>query len=162
MKLRTNIITLLIFISFHLYGLGPASIGQMAPNFKLKEFRTNKDISLLDYRGLIVIIDFWATWCSPCKESLPELEKLDLQNLSIKVLAVNIDDEKDNASKFLKKNNLQLTALYDENNIVAGTYEIPAAPTAIIIDEEGFIRYLHIGYNKIDLEKIQKEIEEIR
>lgn len=162
MKLLARIIAVLILANFYLYGLGPASIGKLAPDFTLKELKSGKDISLEDYRGKIVVLDFWASWCSPCRESLPELAKIDSENHTLKVLAVNVDDQKESAIKFINNFGLQLTVPYDENRNVVRNYEIPAMPTAIIIDQKGIIRYLHIGYNKNHLENIQKEIEEIR
>lgn len=162
MRQNHVIIGALILINFFLFGLGPASIGKIAPDFKLKEFKTDKDISLKDYRGKIVILDFWASWCLPSKESLLKLAQLDSQNPSLKVLAINVDNKKKQAANFLDNNDLKLIALHDENHTVAGTYEIPAIPTAIIVDREGFIRHLHIGYTKTDLDKIQKEIEKIQ
>lgn len=162
MKLIIRVIAVLAIVSFHLYGMGPASVGKMAPDFKLKDVRSGEYKSLQDYRGQIVILDFWATWCSPCKESLPELERLSVENRSLAVLAINIDDKKDNALQFLKKYDLHLTALFDENKEVVGMYEIPAMPSAIIIDQEGYIRHLHLGYNENHLENIQKEIEKMR
>lgn len=162
MKLIIKIIAVLAFVSFYLYGLGPASVGEMAPNFKLKNLTSGEYISLQDYQGKIVILDFWATWCAPCKESLPELERLVAENQSLSVLAINIDDKKDNAIRFLKKYDLQLTALFDEKKEVVGMYEIPAMPSAIIIDQDGYIRFLHLGYNKNHFEEIQKEINDLR
>jgi thiol-disulfide isomerase/thioredoxin len=162
MKIVASIITVLALISLPLFGLGPASVGKMAPNFKLKNIKNGEDISLQDYRGKTVILDFWATWCAPCKESLPELERLARENQSLSVLTVNIDDKRDNAIRFLNKYDLQLTAVFDKNKDVVGMYEIPAMPSAIIIDKEGYIRYLHLGYNKNHFEEIQKEVREIQ
>jgi peroxiredoxin len=162
MRQNHVIIGALILINFFLFGLGPASIGKMAPDFKLKEIRTGKDISLNDYRGKIVILDFWASWCLPSKESLPELAQLDSQNPSLKVLAITVDNKKKHATNFLDNNDLKLTILHDKNHTVAGAYEIPAIPTAIIVDQEGFIRHLHIGYTKTDLDQIRKEIKKIQ
>jgi thiol-disulfide isomerase/thioredoxin len=159
---KLKIVILIILMNSLLFGIGPASVGKIAPDFKLKELKNGKYISLQNYRGQIVILDFWATWCAPCKESLPELARLDSENNSLKVLAINIDDKKDNAIKFVDKYGLKFTVPYDQEKNVVASYEIPAIPTAIIIDQEGFIRFLHIGYTKNDLEKIQKEIEEIR
>jgi thiol-disulfide isomerase/thioredoxin len=104
MKLIIRTITILAIVNFYLYGLGPASVGKMALDFKLKDLKSGEYISLQDYRGKIVILDFWATWCSPCKESLPELQRLATENQSLSVLAVNIDDKKDNALHALSHN----------------------------------------------------------
>lgn len=162
MKLIIRVIALLAIVSFHLYGLGPASLGKMAPDFKLKDIRSGEFKSLQDYRGQVVILIFWATWCSSCEESLPALERLAAENQSLSVLAINIDDENANALRFLNKYDLKLTALFDKNKEVVGRYEIPAMPSAIIIDREGYIRHLHLGYNENYLENIQKEIEKMR
>jgi thiol-disulfide isomerase/thioredoxin len=77
MSLMIRVITVIILINFVVYGLGPGSIGKLAPDFKLKELKSGENISLQDYRGKIVVLDFWASWCSPCKEALPILEKID-------------------------------------------------------------------------------------
>ena len=93
---------------------------------------------------------------------MPQLAQLAEENQSLSLLAVNIDDKEDNAIRFLNKYDLQLTALFDENKDVVGMYEIPAMPSAIIIDQKGYIRFLHLGYNKNHFEEIQKEIKEIQ
>src|SRR5512146_965582 len=116
--------------------LGPEMIRKPAPSFTLKTIDGHGTRSLSDMRGQVVIVDFWASWCAPCRYSLPRLAALESRLQGVKILAINIDDERQNALDFLKHNRVMLTSLYDETKHVVGTYDIPAMPSALIIDKK--------------------------
>jgi thiol-disulfide isomerase/thioredoxin len=139
---------------------GPDWVGKAAPDFTLKTLDGTSDLSLKDFRGNVVVIDFWASWCAPCRRSLPELASLESKN--VKVLAVNIDDVRQNGIEFLKRNRITLRALYDGEKRVASRYDVPAMPSALIIDKQGVVRYLHIGYGADDMNAFKQQIERLR
>ncbi|MCK6620502.1 MAG: TlpA family protein disulfide reductase [Calditrichaceae bacterium] len=149
------------------YFLGPAAnsfadwVGTPAPDFSLKTIGNQTQIALKDYRGKAVLLDFWASWCGPCKASLPQLQKLEAEYPGLKVLAVSIDDERKNALEFMKRLNLDLTALYDENKKVAETYRVEAMPSALLIDRQGVVRYTLSGYSEKRLQELKTEIEKL-
>jgi cytochrome c biogenesis protein CcmG/thiol:disulfide interchange protein DsbE len=139
--------------------LGPEWIGKPAPGFTLKTIDGVSDLSLEDLRGYVVVIDFWASWCAPCRRSLPGLALMESGMKGVKVLAINIDDEPQNGIEFLRRNRVSLIALYDRDKKVVSRYDIPAMPSALIIDKKGIVRFLHPGYTADDLESFRKQIE---
>jgi thiol-disulfide isomerase/thioredoxin len=139
--------------------LGPEWVGKPAPGFTLETIDGKADLSLQDLRGYVVVVDFWASWCAPCRRSLPELALLESGMKGVKVLAINIDDERQNGVDFLKRNRVSLIALYDREKKVVSQYDIPAMPSALIIDKKGIVRFLHMGYTADELEVFKKQIE---
>ncbi len=139
--------------------LGPEWIGRKAPDFTLETIDGRAKISLSDLRGQVVVIDFWATWCAPCKRYLPQLAKLETLHDRVRVLAVNIDDDRRNAVEFLKFNGIQLTALFDEKKRVVEEYGVLAMPSAFVIDKRGVVRFIHSGYTDNEIEQIRNELK---
>ncbi|KAA3614826.1 MAG: TlpA family protein disulfide reductase [Calditrichaeota bacterium] len=130
-------------------------IGKPAPDFTLQKLEGNETVQLSSLKGKVVLVDFWATWCAPCKKSLPYLAKMDSKYKNLVVLALNIDDDKENAKQFLKKLNLKINALYDEDKTVVSSYDVPVMPTAYLIDQYGKIQYVHSGYNEESMKKLE-------
>jgi thiol-disulfide isomerase/thioredoxin len=141
------------------FALGPEMIGKPAPAFRLQTIDGRSTISLDDCRGKVVIIDFWASWCAPCRQSLHKLAVLEAANSKVRLLAITVDDERKNAVEFLKRNGIKLTSLYDELKRVADRYSVPAMPSALIIDARGVVRFVHAGYSESEIEVMRKEVE---
>jgi thiol-disulfide isomerase/thioredoxin len=163
MKVILSSFIVLISFCFILNGgISKDWIGKQAPEFSLKTLEGDTLVSLRKYRGSVVVIDFWATWCAPCKRSLPALEYLEsLYPNKIKILAINIDDSKRNALDFLEKYKLNLTTLYDAKKEVVTKYDVPGMPSAVIIDKNGIIQFLHLGYTEDQLKELRKNIEKL-
>lgn len=158
---------LLILLMSCWYFLAPAAnsfnewVGAAAPDFTLKTLSGNDTVSLKDYKGHIVLLDFWATWCAPCQRSLPELQKLEEKYENLKVLAVCIDDKQESALEFMKRHQLDLTVLFDEKKAVAETYNIESMPSALLIDPDGVIRFALSGYTEKHLAELKNEIDKL-
>ncbi len=134
----------------------------MAPDFALKGLDGNT-VKLSDYRGKIVILNFWAVWCKYCKQEMPDLNQLD-QELKEKkdavILAVDVQESKDVVSKYLTSDKITLKVLLDEDGSTAATYGIEGYPTTFIINADGSL-YTYIPH-ATDLETLQKVLDMAR
>ena len=137
--------------------------GNRAPDFSLPA-RGGATVKLSGLRGKVVLVDFWASWCKPCKKELPELDKLAKAykdaGADVVILAINIDTQRENADKALKAMKIQhLTVLYDAQSTSAEQYEPATMPTSFVIDKKGIIKSVHEGYNAGDEKKVKAEID---
>jgi thiol-disulfide isomerase/thioredoxin len=124
-----------------------------APLFTLKDL-DGKKVSLKSLKGKTVILDFWATWCGPCKASFPAMQKAIEQyknNDNVKFLFIdsweNVDDKRENAVEFLNETNYPFRVLLDEDNKVIEDYRVSGIPTKFVIDKEGNIRFMAVGFS---------------
>lgn len=122
------------------------SVGEPAPFFKLDGVE-NSSYTLNDFKNKIVFVNFWASWCSPCRKELPLLDELQTRYNDFIVLAINIDSERESAEKFLKKFDIKSLILFDPATDVVSKYGAIAMPTSYILDQNGVIRYSHYGFN---------------
>jgi peroxiredoxin len=121
-------------------------IGEQAPDFTLTT-TGNYDIQLSDYRGKKVVLNFWATWCGPCKLEVPFIKSVNdkLPKLDAVLLAVNTQDSFDNAQLYAKANGLKCIIPVDPRGIVAGYYNIHGIPTTYFINQKGIVTSIKIG-----------------
>ncbi len=147
-----------IFMGSSLASSGLA--GQTAPDFVLKS-ATGENLRLSEYRGDVVMINFWATWCGPCRQEMPLLDELygRYQRVGFSLLGVNIDDDSRRAMAMVNELGISFPVLFDEEKKVSKLYEVEAMPLTILLDREGTVRYVHHGY-KPGYE--QKYLNEIR
>ena len=137
------------------------SEGDTAPDFTLSGFDGGQSVSLVDYSDRIVYLDFWASWCGPCRVSIPEIVKLhdDLGSENFTVIAVSVDKKVGDGLKFLKQYPVNYLVLSDTTGETAAKFELPGMPTSFVIDH-GKISLIHKGYRSGDMDKIRKHIEE--
>ena len=125
-------------------------IGDKAPNFELKTL-TGKTVKLSSFKGKKVMLNFWATWCPPCKAEMPEMEQFYKQpNNDVVILAVNIDSQND-VKGFADKNGITFPILMDTDNQVNSIYQIISIPTTYFIDRNGVIKNKYTGSMKLDM-----------
>ena len=134
-------------------------IGDMAPNFTLKA-DTGKNLRLSEYRGEVVMINFWATWCGPCRQEMPVLNELyqRYRPVGFTLLGVNIDDQSASASKMARRLGVGYPIVFDAQKAVSRLYDISAMPTTVMVDRDGKVRYLHRGYLPGFEKKYQEQI----
>ena len=138
-------------------------VGQQAPDFTLRSNQgDNKKLS--EYRGKVVLINFWASWCGPCQQELPKLDELKAlhDEYDFELLAINIDEEPKKALRLIKKLGLTFPILFDEEKLVSKSYDIDAMPMTILIDRNGDIRYMHRGYKESYVGIYQEQIKKLK
>ncbi len=125
--------------------------GKPAPAFSLKSL-DGKDVSLADFKGKVVVADFWATWCGPCVVSLPHLDKLaqDRAKDGLVVLALNQQEEKDTVQAFITKQKLSLNVLFDSEGTAAKDYLVEGIPQTVVIAKDGVVKKVFQGFNPND------------
>ncbi len=147
MKLKNTMIAL-VFGVFAASSLASSGLeGQPAPDFSLKS-STGENLRLSEYRGDVVMINFWATWCGPCRQEMPLLDELysRYQRVGFNLLGVNIDDDSRRAMRMIEELGVNFPVLFDARKEVSELYEVDAMPVTVIVDREGTVRYIHHGY----------------
>ncbi len=139
-----------------------AATSERAPDFSL-ESRNGGTVSLSDFDGEVVMINFWASWCPPCLQEMPHLEALHRRysDFGFTLLGVNVEDDDRAAERWLAQRPVSFEILFDRNNDVSKLYEVIAMPTTVIIDRQGRLRYVHHGYQPGYEEKYQAQIREL-
>ena len=118
-----------------------------ASNFTLKS-ADGSNIRLSEHRGEVVLINFWASWCGPCRQEMPELDALQqqYQDLGFTVFGINVEQDREAADRVLKDIPVTFPVLFDNDNSVSETYGVDAMPATVIVDRNGTIRFAHRGY----------------
>jgi peroxiredoxin len=124
-----------------------ATVSGPAPAFKLTA-RSGETVSLADLRGQVVMINFWATWCGPCRQEMPHLEALyqRYESLGFTLLGVNVEQDPKGADKWLQETPVSFPILFDPENKVSKLYDVEAMPSTVIVDRAGNVRFIHHGY----------------
>lgn len=162
-KLTLLIMLLTALIITACSGSGPsvAAIGKAAPYFKLQNIE-GQSVSLGDFQGNTVLINFWTTWCPPCRSEMPFLQEIseEWSDKGLTVLAIDIGETPDRVKGFMQSYNLALPVLLDTRRDVANKYGVSAYPTTFIVDKDGIIQRKIIGafLNKEALEEVLSEI----
>jgi len=129
----------------------PGSIGP-APDFKLAA-RGGRQVSLADFKGQVVMLNFWATWCGPCRQEMPLLESIHKKysKLGFTMLGVNVEPDSKAAEAWLQKQMpVSFPILYDTDSKVSRLYKVAGMPSTVIVDRKGNVRVLHKGYKPGD------------
>lgn len=147
MRIRNFIfaLTLTVFAATSLASSGME--GQTAPDFALKS-STGENLRLSEFRGDVVMINFWATWCGPCRQEMPLLDELytRYERVGFNLLGVNIDDDSRRAMQMIEDLGVNFPVLFDARKEVSKLYEVEAMPVTVLVDREGNVRYVHHGY----------------
>ena len=159
-----NWMSLILVCSLSLAAAGSANAASAkpAPNFTLKSL-SGKNMKLSEMTGNVVLINFWASWCGPCREEMPLLNALHkkYEPLGFTVLGVNVEEQTDKARGFLKDFPVDFPVLLDIKNQVSQMYNVIAMPTTVVVDRDGNMRYIHKGFKSGDEKKYQKMVKKL-
>jgi cytochrome c biogenesis protein CcmG/thiol:disulfide interchange protein DsbE len=137
-----------------------AAPARQAPDFHLPGVKS--EIKLSAYRGKAVYVDFWASWCAPCRKSFPWMNELqEKYGNRVKIIAINLDQEKAEADKFLEQNPPKFAVAFDPSGKTAESYRVKAMPSSYLIDSNGSIVSSHTGFRTRDKEELEKMIEQM-
>jgi len=138
-------------------------VGDKAPALSLVQIGEGRNLSLADLKGKVVYVDFWASWCDPCRISFPGLRSLreELHQQGFEVYAINLDENAKDAEKFLAQFPVNYPVLRGINTQAPDKFNLKGMPTAYLIDREGSIRWIHTGFKKNDINEIRQKIIEL-
>lgn len=138
---------------------GPAKVDQAAPDLSIQTINGKGKISLETLKGKVAIVDFWATWCGPCKQSFPKFEELAKKHSGrVEIVGVSVDDEQSGVAEFAKEQGVTFPIGWDEGHAIANRWDVKSMPTTYILDASGKVRYIHAGFHDDEPEEIAKEL----
>jgi len=134
--------------------------GQRLPEIGLTDLSGRK-VDVASLQGKVVVVDFLASWCAPCKQELPVLEKLykKYQGQGLVVVGVSVDEELSNLQGLLKQIRVSFPVVHDASKAVAGRYKPPRMPSSYVVDRKGIVRHVHAGFRSEDAAKLEAEIK---
>lgn len=138
-------------------------VGKAAPTFALKNVTSGETVSLEALKGKIVVLDFWATWCAPCKEAIPHVAEIWRLYKDQNAFTISIDlrEDEDAVRKFAQSNQMNWIVVIDRDGSTAQKYDVTAIPTLFIIDQHGTVRYAHVGFFKELGDELRKRIGDL-
>ena len=134
--------------------------GDKAPDFRLPLLTQQGQVSLSMYKGKVVYVDFWASWCGPCRKSLPLLNELrkELGSKGFEVVAINLDEDIRDGRAFLKEFPVNYPTLYDGAGKTPELYGVKGMPTSYLVDKQGRIQVIHQGFKPADIVNIRAQV----
>ncbi len=137
-----------------------AMVAVPAPNFKLPT--QNGTVSLEELRGKVVLVDFWASWCGPCRQSFPWMSEVAERNAAkgLVVVAINLDKSREPADSFLRQFSPSFIVAFDPAGKTAEAYNVEAMPSSYLVGRDGRVVYSHAGFDPRDTETLETKIKE--
>ena len=137
-----------------------AEVGDRAPGCQAKGLDGSGAIDLAGRTGKVVYIDFWASWCGPCADSFPFLDQLhsELKSRGFEVIGVNLDEDAADAQAFLRKRPVGFTLVGDPEGRCPRVYGVKVMPSSYLVDGQGVIRQVHLGFKPGDKETIREQV----
>ena len=136
---------------------GMPATGATAPDFTLRS-NNGKNLKLSEHRGEVVMINFWATWCGPCRQEMPELERLyqKYRKAGFVLLGISVDDKPEAARTMAQQLKVTFPVLFDDRKQASRRYDVDAMPSTLLVDRNGIVRFVHRGYRG----GVEKQYEE--
>jgi peroxiredoxin len=141
---------------------GAVTVQDSAPDFTLKSLE-GTNLRLEEYRGQVVLINFWASWCGPCRQDMPLLDRQHQRYVDpgFAVHGVNVEGEEAPARDLINKIPVTFPVLIDAGQLVSELYKLEAMPSTVVVDRDGVVRYIHRGYKPGDEAKYVEVVKEL-
>ena len=139
-------------------------VGNPAPDFSIDSVNGKGKVSVKDLQGKVVVVDFWATWCEPCKKSFPKLQGLNAtyKSSGVEIVGISEDDEKSaGLTQFGDTYGAKFALGWDDGKKIANKWQPKSMPSSFIIDRKGVVRFAHLGYHDGDENEVEKEIKSL-
>lgn len=142
---------------------GAIALQTAAPDFTLRAMNGGPNLRLAEQRGRVVMVNFWATWCGPCRQEMPHLDRLyqKYRSSGFVLLGVNVDEDARKAAEVATKLGVTFPVLLDTDKAVSKLYDLSTMPSTVIIDRDGKVRYFHRGYLAGYEDNYDKQIREL-
>ena len=155
-----KIVFLIFIISFYksLYAI---EAGNLIPSCQVKALGKSNTEDLQKYKGQVIYVDFWASWCGPCSHSFPFLEDLHqkFKDKGLKIIAINMDENVEDAKDFLEKTPATFEVVSDVSAQCAKDFDVKAMPSSYIIDRQGVVHKVHFGFRQEDTQTLLRLVE---
>lgn len=134
--------------------------GARAPEIGMRDLQGNQ-VTMASLRGRVVVVDFWASWCEPCADSMPVYQRLydTYRERGLTIVGVSQDQRVDNARSFATRHHLAFPVVFDEGHAVANRYRPPRMPTSYVIDRGGIVRHVHAGFRSGDAAQLEAQVQ---
>lgn len=134
--------------------------GARAPEIGMRDLGGN-EVTIASLRGRVVVVDFWASWCEPCADSMPVYQRLydTYRERGLTVIGVSQDQRVENARTFASRHRLSFPVVFDEGHAIANRYAPPRMPTSYMIDRAGVVRHVHAGYRSSDATELESQVQ---
>jgi len=137
-------------------------VGAKAPDFSLAPAGGGGALSPNAFGGKVLLIDFWATWCAPCRESFPAYQRLvDKFGGKLAVLGVSVDEDASGIEKFRVETGVKFPLVWDEGQVAASVYKPGTMPTCFVVDRSGFVQFIHEGFHAGDEAALEQKIRSL-
>ena len=159
--LRAILITCTVLILASSPSASGDTLGRPAPVCELAPLGNLQRIDMQQLRGKVLYVDFWASWCGPCAKAFPFLNAMNEKyaDRGLHILGINVDEKAEDAKQFLSKHPASFMLAADPSGRCPADFGVQAMPSSYLVDRDGIVRYVHLGFRTGDAEKIRREIE---
>ncbi len=135
-------------------------IGQSIPDCQALSEVGSQSFNISAFRGKVVLVDFWATWCPPCAQSMPFLNNLrnELKDQGFEIVAINVDEDVEQTKRFLEVHRVDYPILMDPKGQCPAAFDVQAMPSSYFVDKTGKVRAVHQGYRDSDQAEIRRQV----
>ena len=130
--------------------LGSVKVQEPAPNFSARDLDGNEAVLDSFHGEKVVLLDFWATWCGPCRMAMPHLQTLhdNFKSHGLEILSVNLREPAPQVKQFIDKKKYTFRVVLDENGVISDQYGVRAIPTVVVVDKQGLVQWLQVGFSE--------------
>ena len=138
-------------------------VGQPMPKCTVSAIGENQNLDLNQYKGKVLYVDFWASWCGPCAKSFPFMNELhqQLKDQGLQIVGVNLDENTDDAKAFLAKYPASFTVMADVSKQCAKDFDVKAMPSSYVIDRKGVVQHVHLGFRPSEAKELRSVVEKL-